>query len=100
MHFKSEGKLEDIIKEHPEYTKVYFKTVNADGKIYLSLSKGSGDELYFVSNKEYEDPKLYLRKQAVEAPKKNRHEVSPVEMAKKTKQPNLFNFFKKTDKKS
>jgi len=97
VYFNNIHNLEDVLKEHPEYTRVYFKTSTNNGRLVIGLDKHSGDELYLVSNKDYNDLDMYLRSVEYEVPKKKEAEREPkVDLVKKTKQQDLFSFFKKT----
>ncbi len=97
-YFYNRDNLQDILEKHPEYTKVYFKITNANGKMLLSLCRDTGDELYLVSNKRYDDLNLYLRKRMeIQPVKKKVEEVKTQTMdnIKKPKQQTLFGFIKK-----
>lgn len=98
VYYAKKNNLTETLKENPEYTKVFFKMIEKDGKKILSLSEGTGDELYFVSNRSYDDLYYYLRKKEVNEIKK-RHTENKIEnkeeQVKKTKQQDLFSFFKK-----
>ncbi|ELA42364.1 uncharacterized protein VICG_00462 [Vittaforma corneae ATCC 50505] len=102
-YFYNRDNLQDILKEHPEYIKVYFKATSNGDKTTLSLSKNSGDQLYLVSNRDYDDLKKYLRKRTIEEhPAKKKNDTFLIaenkpEIAKKPKQQNLFSFIKKSD---
>lgn len=107
VYFYNMHDLENVLKEHPNYTKVYFKAVKEDGKLVLSLSKHAGDQLYLVSNKDYDDLEMYLkgvktevtekitpRAEKISIPKELRTVDEPV---KKHKCQDLFSFIKKTN---
>lgn len=104
-YFYNKDNLQDILKEHPEYIKVYFKITRRDGKVVLSLSRDSGDQLYLASNKDHDDLRRYLGKRVIEEhPAKTKSEISIAEnkpgIVKKPKQQNLFSFIKKPEARS
>lgn len=102
VYFYNRDNLQEVVAKHPEYTKVYFTSSEEDGKVTIGLSKHSGDELYFVSNKEYETPESYLKRD-----KRTAEKTAPAEKkagegtwkmtdsVKKVGQQNLFSFLKK-----
>lgn len=99
-YFYNRNNLEKIYKEHPEYTKIYFKIQNQNGKLLLGIQKDSGDELYILSNKNHENLKQYLSKKALEnyPIKKKTDQVAvngKIESVKKPKQQTLFGFIQK-----
>lgn len=99
IYFFNRDNLDEIIKKHPEYTKVYFTMKNKNGKAHLSLSRNIGDQLYLVSNRDYQDVNLYLKKENEAAiAKKKTEEVEKANKqnpSKKAKQQSLFGFINK-----
>ncbi|KAM0681210.1 hypothetical protein GINT2_000406 [Glugoides intestinalis] len=99
VYFFNRDNLDDIIKEHPKYTKVYFRMKNENGKAHLSLSRDSGDQIYLVSNCDHQDLNLYLKK-ATEVAIVQKKNINPEEAnkenpSKKAKQQSLFGFINK-----
>lgn len=91
--------LDEILKKHPEYTRIYLDLVNKGDKLVLKLSKGEGKELYMVSNMNHDNLEDYLKK---ENKIEEVHESSIQEKTdnnsnqnKRFKQQSLFNFIKK-----
>lgn len=91
--------LEQIAAENPDYTRVYMNNAREGGKVRLSLSKGAGDVLYIVSNRNHDDLRLYFASSkgtAVKSMKAREKTTASVETnVKRAKQQSLLSFFNK-----
>lgn len=96
--FSNSGDLEKIASENPEYIRIYLNIERTGPRTRLWLTKRQGETLYAVSNRDYDDLKLYFasKKPAAEAtavvePSVHAGEGRP----KRTKQQTLLSFFNK-----
>ena len=88
--------LEQMATENPEYTQIYINGVKEGNRIKLSLSKNAGDALYILSNRNYDDFRLYFSSPGitvVESIKAKEKVTSFENNVKRVKQQNLLSFF-------
>jgi len=88
--------LELLATQNPGCTRVYINSSRCGNRYKLSLSKGSGDILYIVSNQNHEDMRLYFpsyENTAMDG-KPGEKSTTPIEHSvKRVKQQNLLSFF-------
>ncbi|KAI5177591.1 hypothetical protein PAEPH01_2481 [Pancytospora epiphaga] len=102
--------IEDLSVENPGYVKIYLNINKNDNKTVLSLSKGKGDILYILSNRDFPNYRSYLtagimngRTSSYEQKgvftasqaQKSKLTVPSGSIVKKAKQQSLFNYFNK-----